>query len=268
VKKDERLESLQKELAAGVEALASSDAWRAMLSTAARLPKYSFGNLMLIWRQMPDASRVAGFQAWKQLGRSVRKGEHALWILAPMTYRRVDASTGEEVFGVRGFKPVPVFDVSQTDGEPLADVRPVLVAGEAPGRLWDGLAKQVAAAGFMLERVSPDRLDGANGLTNYATREVWVRDDVDEAQACKTLAHELGHVLLGHEDGVHHRGMGEVEAESVAFVVCGAAGLATDGYSLAYVARWADGDVDTVRQSAERVLKVAAAITAELDESK
>jgi hypothetical protein len=263
---NDRLEQLQAELAAGVEALTSSAEWGRMLVTAARLPRYSLGNLLLISRQCPDATRVAGFNAWKKLGRSVRKGERALWILAPCRYRTTDRDSGEERWVVRGFKAVPVFDVSQTEGEDLADVRPDLLTGEAPVGLWDGLAKQVAAAGFMLERVSAERLHGANGMTDFATRVVSVRDDVDDAQAAKTLAHELGHVLLGHEDA-HHRGVGEVEAESVAFVVCAHVGLATDDYSLAYVARWADGDVKTVKASAERVVKVSGAICAGLDDN-
>jgi antirestriction protein ArdC len=257
--KDDRLQQLHAELTAGVESLASSEQWAAMLATAARFHKYSFGNVLLIMRQCPTATRVAGFQAWKALGRSVRKGEKALWILAPCRYKVADRETGEERWVVRGFKAVPVFDLAQTDGEDLADVRAVLVDGGAPAGLWDGLAKQVAAAGFMLTRA--DDLGGANGVTRFDTREVVVRADVSDAQACKTLAHELGHILLGHESellaGDPEQGRREVEAESVAFIVAGALGMATDGYSMPYVARWAAGDAEQVKRSAERVLKVA-----------
>ncbi len=100
--------------------------------------------------------------------------------------------------------------------------------------------------------------DGANGRTDYLSRTVTVRRDVDDAQAAKTLAHELAHVWLHDpEDGHHHRGLAEVEAESVAYIVCHAAGLDTADYTLPYVARWADGDVAKVRATAERVLDAA-----------
>jgi len=267
-KSEERLADLHAELAAGVDALTASDQWQAMLATAARFHKYSFGNVLLIWRQNPDASQVAGFQAWKKLGRSVRKGESALWILAPCRYKVTDKATGEDRWIVRGFKPVPVFDIGQTDGVELADVRPTLVAGAAPAGLWDGLAKQVAAAGFMLARCeSAADIGGANGVTDFVARTVTVRSDVDGAQAAKTLAHELAHILLGHESGTVDRATGEVEAESVAFVVAGAAGMATDGYSLAYVGRWGK-DSAAVKATGDRVLKVAGAIVAGLEEGK
>jgi hypothetical protein len=129
------------------------------------------------------------------------------------------------------------------------------------------LAKQVAAAGFMLSRCeSASEIGGANGVTDFSARTVVVRADVSDAQACKTLAHELGHILLGHESGSHARGVAEVEAESVAYVVAGAAGLASEAYSLAYVGGWARGDSQACRKSAERVLRVAGAIVAGLED--
>jgi antirestriction protein ArdC len=96
-----------------------------------------------------------------------------------------------------------------------------------------------------------------------------VRDDVDDAQACKTLAHELAHVMLHETEsgmvGADCRGRKEVEAESVAYVVCNAAGLTTEAYSAAYVARWAGGDVRAVRETAERVVATAQEILSGLE---
>src|SRR5207249_4796746 len=135
---------------------------------------------------------------------------------------------------LRGFKIAYVFDIDQTDGEPIADVRPVLLDGHAPAGLWDSLAAQVVAAGFDLQRGD---CRPANGRTDYAARTVTVRTDVTDAQAAKTLAHELAHVLLhdGSAYALGCRGLVEVEAESVAYVVASAAGLPTDAYSLPYV---------------------------------
>jgi hypothetical protein len=126
--------------------------------------------------------------------------------------------------------------------------------------LWEALAAQVRDAGFALVRrdCSP-----ANGVTMWASRTVVVRPDVDEAQAVKTLAHELAHVLLHDPSAApsdHHHGRREVEAESVAYIVCRHHGLTTDDYSLPYVAHWSGGDGDIVRRTAERVTACARAV--------
>jgi antirestriction protein ArdC len=238
-----------------------------MLLTAARFHHYSPNNVMLIMLQRPDATRVAGYRTWQSLGRQVRRGEHGIAILAPCKYkvRLTDADgvdNGEEGWRLGGFTVEHVFDVSQTDGEPIADVRPDLLKGHAPEGLWDGLAQQVKAAGFTLERGD---CGGANGRTDYTVHTVRVRDDVDDAQAVKTLAHELGHVML-HEGSLFLcRGVLEVEAESVAYIVSAACGLPTDGYSLPYVALWAGGDVKKVQDTATRVMTAARAVLAALE---
>jgi hypothetical protein len=267
------LRQLHTELERQISDLVSSDDWRRMLDTASRFHKYSFGNVCLIMAQRPDATKVAGFNTWKTLGRHVRKGERGIRILAPARYKVTDGDSGEDRWVVRGFTTVAVFDVSQTEGEPLADVRPALVDGEAPAGLWDALAKMVADAGFMLERCdSAEAISGANGVTHYGTHTVTVRRDVSEAQACKTLAHELGHVLLDHESAVRGgpivgcRGVLEVEAESVAYMVAAACAMATDGYSIPYVALWANGSTDAVKATAGRVLEAAGRIIEKLDD--
>jgi antirestriction protein ArdC len=267
----ERLRDLHAQMEHQVADLVTGEDWARMLYVASRFHRYSFGNVCLIMAQKPTATRVAGFQTWKQVGRCVRKGEHGIRILAPCTYKKHDEETDRDVWQLAGFTTVSVFDVSQTDGADLPDVRPSLVEGKAPAGLWDALAKQVAAAGYMLALCpSAEDIHGANGLTSFVARTVTVRADVSDAQRCKTLAHELGHILCDHE---HERGLGwmgcrgrhEVEAESVAYIVCAASGMVTEGYSLPYVAKWADGNTDMVRETAERVCSVARTILETLE---
>jgi hypothetical protein len=156
---------------------------------------------------------------------------------------------------LRGFRVTHVFDVSQTDGKPLPDAGPSLLAGGSPRGLWDRLADQVHGAGFTLDRGD---CGTANGYTDHTRKHVRVRDDVSPAQASKTLAHELAHVLLhGPDEPARERNVAEVEAESVAYVVTGAAGLPTEGYSVPYVASWSAGNSDVVREAAARVLSTA-----------
>src|SRR5687768_14644492 len=220
----DRVAELHDQLEAAFEAMTTGEDWRRMLEVASRFHDYSVNNMLLIVWQRPDASRVAGYRKWQELGRQVRRGERSIRILAPVV-RCVDDDDDDgnttRVRRVVAFKAVSVFDVSQTQGEPLPDLdRPRLLTGEAPAGLWDALAAQVAEQGFTLDRAD---CSPANGVTRWDTRSVTVRPDVDDAQAVKTLAHELAHVRL-HEPTIvpfdHHRGLREVEAESVAYIVC------------------------------------------------
>ncbi len=248
-------------LLAGVEALVDSDRWRQFLAVTARFHRYSLNNVLLILLQAPHATRVAGYRRWQSLGRQVRRGERGIAIFAPCVYRARPLEEGEAAATpelakvLRGFRITHVWDISQTDGDPLPDVAPQLLAGQAPPGLWEAVAAEITAAGFQLER-GPCGV--ANGRTDWATRTVTVRDDVDDAQAVRTQVHELAHVRL-HDpaEAVHHRGLAEVEAESVAYVVCRAAGMTPEDYSLPYVARWSNGDPAAVRLTAERVVSTA-----------
>jgi antirestriction protein ArdC len=265
----DRVAELHEQLETAFDALTTGENWQRMLKVASTFHRYSLNNLMLIVLQRPDATNVAGYRTWQTLGRQVRKGEKALRIFAPILRRSVEDNGDDGTTDGRalvGFKAVAVFDVAQTEGDPLPDVEfPTLLAGEAPAGLWDALAAQVRARGFTLARAD---CPPANGTTDWRTRTVTVRPDVDDAQAVKTLAHELAHVVL--HDPIdrpddHHRGRREVEAESVAYIVCHHYGLPTDDYSLPYVAGWSGGDRVVVRDTAERVTGCARALLAAID---
>ncbi len=241
------------------------------------------GNLLLIALQAPQANRVAGLRSWQGLGRQVRKGERGIAILAPCTYRpkTVDRAEPAAPAGpepatscsggaapdaggkqqVRGFRVVHVFALHQTEGAPLPDVAPSLLVGQAPAGLWDALEGQVLGHGYTVHRGDTGR---ANGWTDPASRTVRISGAVDDAQAVKTLIHELAHIEAGHIGDLPTyatcRGRCEVEAESVAYVVAAAHGLDASGYTFAYVAGWAGGDLTRVRQAAETVTKAARTI--------
>lgn len=284
------LASTLERLREGVETLSTSDGWKAWLEFAASMPNYSVNNQLLILVQRPTATAVASYTAWKSLGRQVMQGEKGLRILAPTkrAVPEVDSGTDTTVTSheppqdrrqqrsvrrvVTGYRPVSVFDVSQTTGAPLPEApRPSLLAGNAPPELWDSLAAQVGQAGYRLERVGcAADIGGANGVTDFGSRTVQVRSDVSPAQAAKTLAHELGHVLL-HDPATSASAPGacrddkEVEAESVAYIVLAHAGVDASDYSFDYVAGWAAGaEPDAIRTHAQRILDASRSIISAL----
>ena len=289
----ERIAALHAQMAEQVTALREGPEWAAWLEAAARFHDYSFNNVVLILAQRPDATAVAGYQRWRTFGRQVERGEKGIAILAPVVRRtdRTDpADDGGRAAGgpstgsgptsevsveggadtapgrarVAGFRVTHVWDVTQTSGTPLPVLpRPQLLAGQAPDGLWDRLVAAIADHGYTVERGD---CGTANGVTHPATATVRVRADVDDAQAVKTLAHELGHVLLHTgpgTDGVPAcRGTAEVEAESLAYIVATSHGMDTSAYTFPYLATWAttvEGSTPeaVIRASGARVVTAA-----------
>jgi hypothetical protein len=259
---DRRAEVIAK-LTAGIEALTSSERWTEWLSMQRRFHTYSFNNSLLIAMQCPAASRVAGFRTWLSLGRSVRKGEKGIWILAPSTRRVEDPETDETRSILTGFRPVPVFDISQTDGEELPEVASLLTGDDAG--LFDRLALVAAKRSLPLEFAD---LGSTNGLYNRETRVIRINAHRTRAQQAKTLAHELAHSIL-HEGGyaATPRELAELEAESVAYIVCGTEGLDSGDYSFGYVAGWSGGGeqaITTIKDVGQRIHDAANAILSDL----
>ncbi|MEU5143681.1 ArdC-like ssDNA-binding domain-containing protein [Streptomyces sp. NPDC021139] len=266
---------LKARLDAKVTDLTDSEAWRAMLRAAVGMGRYSFRNIMLILLQRPDATHVAAYREWQKRGRQVRKGERGIRILAPMEMRRRDEETeqpSEDDDRPRiVFRPVSVFDISQTDpiegeGNP-ADVPAYQpLTGDAPEGLWDLLAAYATAQGYTLERGD---CGSAEGWTDPATRTVRIGGTEQDAAATAVLAHEVAHIACGHLDAApgeyrRHRGRMETEAESVAYIVAATHGLETSTQSARYVAGWASsGDIDAaavLQETGQHVMKTANAI--------
>jgi antirestriction protein ArdC len=252
-------------LSVGIAALTTSERWTQYLDVQSKFYRYSPNNVMLLLLQNENATRVAGYKKWQELGRQVKAKESALRILAPMTYKRDDAPEGENVREIRGFKLVPVFDISQTEGPDLPDIVSKL-EGFAPEGVFVKLTEFAHGIGFRVER--PESLDsGANGDTTHSEGRIRVVSSNSEAQQAKTLAHEIGHALL-HDPGVEatkdlERGLKELEAESAAYVICTALGMDTSDYSFGYVAGWAGGApeaVQGIKASTGRIQKAATAV--------
>lgn len=250
---DRALELLADQLKAG-----NSEQIERYLRAMGRFHQYSFHNLMLILSQRPDASRVAGFHTWRKLGRSVRRGEKGIAIFAPMRLRgrsahaRDDETADPEDRLV--FRVVHVFDISQTDGEPLPE--PSRVTGDPEGSL-DALLAAVRAAGITVERF--DSLDGSDGVSMGG--RILLRTGLAPAEEFAVLVHEWAHEIL-HKDDREARPsktVRETEAEAVAFVVSQGVGLETNTASSDYICLY-DGDTGTLTASLDRIQKAACAI--------
>lgn len=248
-----RVQQATDQLMADLEA-GHSQALRDYLTAMARFHRYSLGNLLLIHMQRPDAMHVAGYRAWQRLGRSVRKGEKGIMIMAPITYRREDESGDGETERVFGFKAAHVFDVSQTDGAPLAEFPQAKgLPGERVGRL------RQFAAGKGIEVELVDSIGTAQGASLGG--RILVRRDLPPAEEFSTLAHEIAHELLHRQPSkaAVSRTVRETEAEAVAYVVCQAAGLNCGTASSDYIQLYR-GDKTTLLESLQSVRATASEI--------
>lgn len=217
------------DLAREVGRLRDSHQWRSYLAAQAKFHHYSPRNVLLITMQHPTASQVAGFTTWQALGRSVKRGERAISILAPLVRAKPE---GEEKARI-GFRWVSVFDIDQTEGADLpSPVR--LLDGNDPSGMEEKFARLAQDLGFV---VTPEILpEGINGELRWTTSTIAVHSANPPLQRIKTIAHELGHALLHHNE--HDRRRAEMEAESVAFVVLKSLGIDSSPYSAGYVASW------------------------------
>jgi len=241
----ESMSQLTEELLQG-----KSERLTSFLDMLAKFHGYSFGNVMLIHRQRPDATHVAGYHAWQQLGRQVRKGEKGITIIAPMVFRKDESADDQTERSIR-FKAVNVFDVSQTDGEPLP--KPPSVDGQ-PGDHLDRVVAFVASLG--IELIFDVLLD-ADGQSRGGC--IVIRHDLAPAARFATIVHELAHELLHKEDQRLDHRFRELEAESVAYAVCRAVGLDTNSSCSDYI-QFHGGDAEALGTVLGRVQKTAAQI--------
>jgi antirestriction protein ArdC len=252
----------------GIAELTSSEEWVRWLDTQRRFHQYSFNNVLLIALQRPDATRVAGFRRWLEMGRHVRKGEKGIAILAPIVSRtKVTDDDGEErtiVGAPNRFRIAHVFDIAQTDGDDLPEPPAKKLAGDDPTGAYTQLVEVAHSIGYTVEE---DYLLGSrNGDCNFAERRIRVEVTNDPAQQVKTLAHELAHAFL-HNPEVFEgtRELAELEAESVAYLVCDGVGLDSSDYSFGYVAGWAGGGTEAIAALKTSAVRIAGAARSILD---
>jgi antirestriction protein ArdC len=237
-------------------ALLTSEGWRKWAETRATFHDYSANNCMLIAMQCPEATRVAGFKAWQQLGRQVRKGEHAIRIMAPMVVKRRDDDGGETDETITLFRAVSVFDISQTDGEPLPEPPCEPLTGDSHAPYIAKLERFAQGIGY---RVEYRPLEHSKGFCDAKAKLICVSTDVTSANGrAHLLIHELAHAVGVPTYKEHGRADAEVIVETAAVIVCGSVGLDTSGEAIPYIAGWGEAnDVEAIRRYAETVDTIA-----------
>lgn len=280
--KDERVKAMLGDLEDAVAAVVESGQLQLWLDSMASngMNRWSANNRLLAMVQMWQRGKtmdelgqlhMMGFRQWEKHNRKVSKGAKAVWILAPITRTITDEDDdGNETTRKRvvGFKGVPVFDVSDTSGEPLATAPVASAPGEATPGTVEGLRNRVAAAGYEYEETEipdcvPERGEGTLGYTHPATKKVVVDSRLTSAQKASTIAHELGHIHCGHVDGDYddyrrHRGRYETEAETVAYLVNRSRGMSSsqvNAFSPGYIAGWSKGDRKVMHAAIDKATK-------------
>ncbi len=288
----EKLKEITDRLEQGITELFDSERYKEYLQVMSKFHNYSFNNTLLIAMQKPDASLIAGFNAWKNnFGRNVMRGEKGIRILAPSPYKirqeveKKDPQTGKTVIGKDGkpvtetkeiqipaYKVVAVFDVSQTEGREL----PSLSANELTGDVEK--YEDFFAA---LEKTSPvpmgfEKIEGtAHGYYHLEEKRIAIDEGMSELQNLKTAIHEIAHAKL-HDIDLNapqeeqpdrpDRRTREVQAESIAYTVCQHYGLDTSDYSFGYVAGWSSGrELAELKSSLETIRATAAEIINSID---
>lgn len=269
-KPDTRVEEALEWLESGVVRILDDEAFKRYLSIAAKFHRYSANNCLLILMQRPDATRVAGYRAWQQLGRQVRKGEKGIKILAPISRTIAeDEETGEKVRALVGFKTATVFDVSQTDGEELPEApRPEDLDREEGAKIaekvYEGLSRFCEKEGVAV--IFEERRRGDYGSYQRKELRITLNAALPVTEKATTLAHELAHHLLhAQADGTTKQAR-EIEAEGAAFVVCAAFGLDTSRFTFAYVANYA-GEPEALKAALERIQGAARRLVEAVEDS-
>ncbi len=266
------VEQLTIKLNEKIAELRTSDGYRDYLRMQSRFPHYSLNNCLLILAQKPDAQHVAGYTVWSSLGRHVNAGEHGIRIMAPRTYKRMSsheiakpADSSDILSSVhvpRGtnansatdksdqdqqkvylyFRPISVFDISQTSGDPLSSMTVEELHGRVDGYeiLRDSLIES-SPVPIRFDTIT----DGAKGYYRPITSEIVIKAGMSEQQTLKTLAHEIGHAVAHSPDNPavkeKSRAAKETEAESIAYIVCSHYGIETDDYTFPYIGSWSSG---------------------------
>ena len=273
------LDEIMKALESGVRDFMETDAYKSYLRAVGKFHSYSLNNVLLITMQKPEATLVAGYNTWKKhFNRNVKRGEKGLKIIAPMPVSIEKEEDRTDQYGntykekvtvtVPRFHAVTVFDVSQTEGDPLPNIDPVELKDDV---------KDFAVFLKAVERSSDvpiayiDIEGSARGYFHTVNNSICVQKDMSEAQTLKTLIHEMAHSVLHNRDNggaLMDPKTKEVQAESVAFSVCSHFGIDTSEYTFPYVTAWAgDKDLKTLRNSMDTIKDAASLLIHRIEDN-
>mgnify|MGYP000776092211 CR=1 FL=1 len=293
----ERLQEITAGIEQGIKELFESEKYMRYLSVMSKFHRYSVNNTMLIYMQRPDATLVAGFQKWKnQFERHVKKGEHGITIIAPTPYKKKieemkrDPDTQAPILDADGkavmeekeieiplFRPVKVFDVSQTDGKPLPELASSLSGNVQNYEAFMEALRRSAPVPLSVEPMAANM----DGYFSPDQQRIAIRAGMSEVQTVSAAVHEIAHSKLhnyakAQEEAARagdkeppkkkDRNTEEVEAESISYAVCQYYGIQTGENSFGYIANWSQGkELPELRASLETINKAAGELIADID---
>lgn len=294
----ERLKEITDSIETGIKELFESDKYKSYLQTMSRFHKYSLNNTMLISMQKPDATLVAGFNKWRDgFSRYVKKGEKGIKIIAPTPYKikeereKLDPQTKAPILDASGkvqteeveiqipmFRVVSVFDVLQTEGEPLPTLASNLTGNVEQFEVFMEVVKRTAPVPIEIKPMSED----TDGYYHIEDKRIAIREGMSEVQTISAAIHEVAHSLLHNREmekelqaqqdenakpmNPKDRNTEEVEAESISFAVCSYYGIQTAENSLGYIATWSKGkELAELRASLETINKTSSELISGID---
>ena len=282
----ERLKEITASIEASIQDLFQSERYMDYLRTMSRFHRYSVNNTLLIHAQRPDATLVAGFNRWRdQFGRNVKRGEKGIKIIAPTPFKKkieeekLDPDTKlpmrdkdgniimeEKEIKIPMFKIVSVFDVSQTEGEPLPDIVGTLTGDVQNYEVFMEALRRSSPVPIEMKPLTPD----TDGFFSIDKQRISIREGMSEVQTVSAVIHEITHSKLHNyaKDApeAKDRSTEEVEAESVSFAVCAYYGIQTGENSFGYIANWSqDKELPELRASLETINKTASALIDDID---
>ena len=286
----ERLQEITAGIEQGIKELFESEKYMRYLSVMSKFHRYSVNNTMLIYMQKPEATLVAGFNKWKnQFARHVKKGEHGITIIAPTPYKKKieemkrDPDTHAPILDADGkavmeekeieipmFRPVKVFDVSQTDGKPLPELASSLSGTVPHYEAFLEAVRRSASVPIEFEAMAANM----DGYFSPDRQRIAIREGMSEVQTVSATVHEVAHSKLHDRQKIQEtsaagdnasdqpkpkdRNTEEVEAESISYAVCQYFGIQTGENSFGYIASWSkDKDLKELRASLETINKTS-----------
>ena len=286
VSREERMSEIQEQLLAGIKEIYESGKWAEYISVMSKFPNYSINNCILIASQCPQASYVCGYKKWEEFNRNVVKGATGIMIIAPVK-RKVDVeepkydadnhpvlnadgtqSTETVTREFNSFRPCYVFDLSQTEGEPLPSLVNRLEESVEEYEQLKEVLIAVSPVPISFEDVPGD----ANGFFSPSEMRIVIQEGMPELQTIKTMVHEISHATLGHgsKEDKWDRETHEVQAESTAYWVLQMLNvdgrLDTSEYSFGYIAGWSkDKELSELKENLELIKNTANELVSKID---